>query len=300
MGVVVYALIALVTDVQALLEHLVAFPLAVFLGALGASIVNYGFRWSKWHYYLRRLGCEVAWRDSVVVFLAGLTMSITPGKVGEVLKSVLLQRSHGIPVAHTAPIVIAERLTDLLGLFVIAGVGIGVFDYGRWAFVAILALLVAGIAFLASPTWVVRALGVVDRFAPRVRPKLDEAYGSMRRLIELRPLILGTALSVLSWSMEAAAFLWILNTLGADPGPRLAAFVYAMTTILGAVSFLPGGLGVTEGSMIGALLLFGVFADEIAATTATYLIRLATLWFAVLLGVVALVVFERRTKRLPG
>ena len=297
-GVIVYAAIALLTDVRALATHLGAFPALVFAGALLASLINYAFRWAKWDYYLRVLDCEVDHRTSVVVFVAGLTMSITPGKVGEVLKSALLRRSDGFDVARTAPIVIAERLTDLLGLFVIAALGIAVFDFGRWAFVVILAVVVGGMVLVSSERAVFRLLRALE-FLPWgevLRPRLEEAYASMRRLIAMRPLIVGTTLSVVSWSMEAGAFFWILHTLDGSTGPYLAAFVYAMTTILGAVSFLPGGLGVTEGSMIGALLLFGVFSDEVVATTATYLVRLATLWFAVFLGIFGFAAFERMIK----
>ena len=111
-GVVVYGVLAAVTDVRTVGSTLAAFPVATFVAALGLSVGNYAVRWAKWHYYLRHLGFAVPVGESVVVFLAGLTMSITPGKVGEVLKSVLLHQSRGTSIAATAPIVVAERLTD--------------------------------------------------------------------------------------------------------------------------------------------------------------------------------------------
>jgi uncharacterized protein (TIRG00374 family) len=295
-GVIVYGAFAAFSDFEALGEHLRRFPVPIFLAALGLSVVNYCFRWAKWHYYLRCIDVDVGVADSVVVFVAGLTMSITPGKVGEVLKSVLLHRSHGISVATTAPIVVAERLTDLFGLFVIAAFGIGMFDYGRVAFFGVLGVLAVGMFVLQSPAMVARLLDVLEKVpvVGKLRARLDEAYGSMQRLLGWRPLIVTTGLSAVSWSMEALAFYWIVGALEpVEYGLNLSAFVFSMTTILGAVSFLPGGLGVTEGSMIGALLLFGVFTSESAATVATYLIRFATLWFAVVLGVIGLAVFER-------
>lgn len=295
-GVVVYAGFAAFSDFEALAGQLRRFPVEIFAAALGLSVVNYSFRWAKWHYYLRCVDVEVGIVDSIVVFVAGMTMSITPGKVGEVLKSALLHRSHGISVARTAPIVVAERLTDLFGLFVIAAFGIGMFDYGRVAFFGVLGVLAVGMFVLQSPAMVGRLLDLLEHLplVGKLRPRLDEAYGSMQRLVAWRPLIVTTLLSAVSWSMEALAFYWIVGAL--DPieyGLNLSAFVFSMTTILGAVSFLPGGLGVTEGSMIGALLLFGVFTSESTATVATYLIRFATLWFAVGLGIIGLTVFER-------
>ncbi len=301
LGIVIYALIGLLTDARALAAELLHFPLMTFLGALALTLVNYGLRFVKWHYYLKHLGFQIAPLHSLNVFLAGLAMSVTPGKVGEVLKSLLLRESHQIPAAQTAPIVVAERLTDLLGLFVIAAFGIANFEFGRPVFIASLVVVVAAILVLQRPRLVHNLLNLVERLPVigGLRPKFDEAYTAMQKLLTLPVLTWSTLLSVLAWSMEALAFYWILSTLGAsDMTLYLAFFIYAITTILGAVSFLPGGLGVTEGSMIGVLLLLGNFSARSTAAAATYLIRFATLWFGVILGFIALVIFRFRTRNL--
>jgi uncharacterized protein (TIRG00374 family) len=49
---------------------------------------------------------------------------------------------------------------------------------------------------------------------------------------------------------------------------------------------MPGGLGGAEATMITLLLLHGMAMPE--AVAATVFIRLATLWFAVFLGLIAL------------
>ncbi|QDG54178.1 flippase-like domain-containing protein [Persicimonas caeni] len=297
LGAVVYAGIALFSDVSELLDHLATFPLAVMAAALGLSVLNYGFRFLKWHAYLGRLGFRIPAGSSLNIFLAGMVMSVTPGKVGEVLKSLLLKERHGLPVAKTAPVVLAERITDLLGLFVIAGIGITTFDYGRWAFGVSLGLVLALILVLNRPSLVGALLDLCEKLplVGGLRPKLEDAYASTRRLLGWKLLSWTTLISVIGWSMEALAFYLILDALGAQhAGIELAAFVFSMTTILGAVSFLPGGLGVTEGSMIGVLMVMAVFAEQSSAAAATYLIRFATLWFGVVVGFVALIWFRAR------
>jgi glycosyltransferase 2 family protein len=52
------------------------------------------------------------------------------------------------------------------------------------------------------------------------------------------------------------------------------------------LSFLPGGLGGAEVTMVGLLLLNGM--NEAQAVACTLFVRLATLWFAVILGLLAL------------
>lgn len=301
LGLTIYAIGALWTGTEGLWRVLSGTDLQILMAALGLSLVNYVVRWSKWHIYLQRLEIDVPVVESVVVFVAGFVMSITPGKVGEVLKSALLKQSRGVSIARSAPVVLAERVTDLFGLVVIAAFGVAFFDFGRIALVVVAAGLVVGTVILQQPRWVARCLDIFERMplGAKLRPRLDEAYASMRELLRLPVLSLTIALSTIGWGMEATAFYLIVVEYGGLGTLHLVAFLFATTTILGAVSFLPGGLGVTEGSMIGALLLFGVFVAEADAAAATYLIRATTLWFGVALGLVALGLFRWKFASLP-
>ncbi|AWV90444.1 lysylphosphatidylglycerol synthase transmembrane domain-containing protein [Bradymonas sediminis] len=290
-GALVYAAIALFTDAKGLLASLASFPVSVVLAALGLSVLNYALRFAKWQLYLKKLNFAVPLGASLNIFIAGMAMSVTPGKIGEVLKSMLLKERYDLPVARSAPIVFAERITDLLGLFVIAGVGIATFDFGRVAFGAALVLVGLLIVVLNRPSIVHKLLNLWEKLplVGHLRGPLEQSYEAARELLSWRLLSGTTVLSVLGWSMEAFAFYLILHALGAEHATlQSASFIFAMTTILGAISFLPGGLGVAEASMIGVLMLMGIFGDESSATAATYLIRFTTLWFGVLLGLGAL------------
>ena len=233
LGVVTYALIGLASDASQVIDALATLPWWVPLGALGLTVVNYMVRFAKWHYYLRCLGLEVGVGLSANVFLAGLSMSVTPGKVGEVLKSVLLRDAEGNDVARTAPIVLAERLTDLLGLFLIASLGVATFDYGRWAFAAAVALVLALLVVLHQPRLVEWLLMQWARLpiVGGLHVKLSEAYGVMRQLVGWRVLGVTTLMSLASWSMEGIAFFWMIEALGggmigasADKAEGVAAF----------------------------------------------------------------------------
>ena len=60
-------------------------PLLLFL-----SFLNYFTRFFKWDYYLSVINVKIKKLDSLSIFMSGLIMSITPGKVGELLKSYLI------------------------------------------------------------------------------------------------------------------------------------------------------------------------------------------------------------------
>jgi uncharacterized protein (TIRG00374 family) len=85
-----------------------------------------------------------------------------------------------------------------------------------------------------------------------------------------------------------------MHVLGSDMSLQVALFIYAFSMLVGALSFLPGGLGGTEATMVALLMLNNVAQPQ--AVAATVLIRLVTLWFAVALGVIALSIAERRKR----
>jgi glycosyltransferase 2 family protein len=255
------------------------FPLALALTAL-----NYLVRFWRWERYLARVEIDVpAWR-SLAIFAAGLTMTISPAKLGEVLKCGLLRRSFGVPVRRSAPVVLAERVTDATGVVVLAVAGGAGTD--RWP------LLIAALAGVAVVVVVVRG-PFLERFAV-----LGEAPGAAAALLETRLLVGMTALSAVSWFFECLAAYVCVRGLRLDLSLADTIAVFSLGSLAGALSFLPGGLGVAETSMTGLIRVLGD-APKAAAAAATVLIRLATLWFAVAVGLVALAVEERLFRAQP-
>lgn len=304
LGALVVVALSLYGDVNALTQNLRSFPPLSFLGAIALASGNYLLRFVRWQYYLVRLGVRVPVGESAVVFLAGFVMSVTPGKVGEVVKSVLLFESRATPIARTAPIVVAERLTDLVALVALTAIGSLAFDRGVPIAVAG-ALIVGAILFAAGFRPFGELLLGLSEKVPGVRrftPRLREAYESLHLLMRPAPLLLGSVIATLAWALECAALDVILGGLGAPwLDWRAVTFAYSAPTIAGAVAMMPGGLGVTEAGMTALLvaLSHGRMTASVA-TAATILVRLATLWWAVAVGLVALGVFRamlrRRTK----
>jgi len=280
----------------------VAAALAEFhwrMAALGCLLAagNYLVRFGRWQYYLRVLGVEVAAGDSFAVFLAGFALTVTPGKLGEAVKAFLLRASHGVPLARTAPIVIAERVTDLVALLQLALVGVFSFEVDRRFLVAGAVLVAAGVAVVSIDPLANLAIAVAGRLPGlrRVAPRLAEFHRSTAELLRPGPLVIATVLATGSWFLECLAFWAVVQGFpGASLGLRAATFIYAATTVAGALSFLPGGLGVTEAGMLALVLRHGVGLTRGSAAAATFVTRACTLWFAVALGVPALVAYSRR------
>jgi glycosyltransferase 2 family protein len=299
LGLVVTVVLGLFADARAVQTGFNVFYWGALPLVLGLTLLNYALRWAKWDYYLRRLGQGhgVGYGDSVLLFLSGLVMSVTPAKVGEVLKSFLLRRLNGTPISASAPIVFAERLTDGLAMLLLMALGLTLYPPARVGFVVLVVLTLGGIALLQSQTLCEALLGWLGRLpgGARFAPKLRALYDSTFQLLDWRVLLVSTAISFVSWGCECIALYIVLTGLGVEGGLLLlqqATFVFAASTLLGLISFLPGGLGATEFSSTGLLVLL-VPMGAAEATVATLLIRFCTLWFGVGVGVAALLCFMR-------
>ncbi len=114
LGVGVFAAFSIYADLDKLGHRLTQFsPIAVFL-ALLLAMGNYLIRFLRWEAYLKKTDHVVTRSTSALVFISGFAMSVTPGKVGELFKAALLRETSGSTMARTVPIVVAERVTDLV------------------------------------------------------------------------------------------------------------------------------------------------------------------------------------------
>ncbi len=300
-GALVFAALSLYGDVQALRDNLSVYHWEMFALALALATGNYLIRFARWQRYLTVIECPVPARESLLIFLSGFVMSVTPGKVGEVFKSLLLVESRGYSVVRTAPVVVAERLTDLLALVILTALGALSFPDGVAITVAGALMVGAIILALAVRPFADFGFLLLGRLPVlgKIVPRLREAYESLYALTRPGALLYATVLATAAWGLEVMALGCILRGFeGVHLGWEATSFAYSASTIAGAVAMMPGGLGVTEAGMTGLLSALGDEAMTPAvATAATMLVRLATLWWAVVIGVVALAVY-RRTR--PG
>jgi uncharacterized protein (TIRG00374 family) len=288
--VALVAAVGLYTDLAELRGQLVDFDWLVLLPALGLALANYLIRFVKWQVFLKQAGAPTPFGVSLRVFFSGLSMTVTPGKVGEVLKPFLLQKATGTPVATTVPVVVAERLTDLLAGLLLALFGVLTSGYGLDIFLAGAALcalvLIVSLWGKAGELF----LTLFSRLAAvrKRREALLELQRSMLRLVGLGPIVIATAFSVAAWFAECVAFYLVVQAAGQELSLANAVFIYSLGSIAGAVTMLPGGLVATEASMVFVLVEVFRGCTRPAAVASVLVVRLCTLWFAVLLGLVAL------------
>ena len=118
-------------------------------------------------------------------------------------------------------------------------------------------------------------------------------------MIKPKPLGVALSLSIIGWFMECVGFYIVLNEFSGSIETTVnvltATFIYGFATLVGAIAMLPGGLGLTEASLTGLLQILKIPKDISVAST--IIIRLATLWFGVAVGIVSVYFYQRYTKK---
>jgi uncharacterized protein (TIRG00374 family) len=262
------------------------------------SLVNYALRFIRWRWYLGTMGHRIPVGQDLRIYLSGFALTTTPGKAGEAIRSLFL-KEYEVPYTTSLAALAAERLADVISVAIIAVGGILFFGEFRW--LALFMLLAAAMMILAVHSQSLRGAlrRIISRMlAGRLHNAAEHAVSLLDRLSRLTGstgLLLGICLGTVAWSAEAYGFWYLVVALGYDLPLLQAAAIYALSMLAGAASFMPGGLGGAEAAM-GIMLLATGFSGA-DAVSATLICRLATLWFAVAIGVVALGVHSASAER---
>lgn len=282
------------------LAHLRSVSVRLIALMLGLSLLNYLLRFWRWQLFGNGLGLRLPWRRNLVYFLSGFALTATPGKAGEGLRLWFFERCHGYAYERSAPMFVGDRLSDMAAILVLCVAGVGAFTAYAELTLVMAALLVGLFVVLMRPTlllWGTNVLfGLARRRAPRLFARIRGAIRDTARLFTFSLFGAGLVAALIGWFAEVVAFHQLLVHLGAvHITIQQAMFVFTFAMIAGTVTMLPGGLGGTEAVMLALLSALGV--DLQTAVTATALIRLTTLWFAVGLGFVALPFALRLARR---
>lgn len=263
---------------------------------LALSLVNYVFRGLRWHVFARRLGLPTGLVQDLRHFLGGFAMSVTPGRVGELVRMRWLKRETGWSFERTAPLVLVDRASDLTAMAVILALGLSFSMKGIAGGVPVVILaLIAG--FVATRPVLLAGFAtmghrITGRFA-RLWVKIRRAAKSLSAFTSPALMAGAAGLGVVGWIAEGYAFHLLLVWLGSDISFATAIAIFVFSTLAGGLTGAPGGVGGAEAAMIALLALEGVPLE--VSVPATAIIRVTTLWFAIGIGMLIFPLAERHS-----
>ena len=288
-SIIVYSLFLILSDFSKLSEKILDFeimylPLILILVPLGWLALYF-----RWTILVKNSGYILPHKKNFQIFLSGFPLSITPGKVGELLKCELLKENFNIPRKITAPIILVERLYNGVGIVIISSLGIWYFDFsGTVILIASCALIGIFIA-LRSKSLFSSLINKTSKikYLSKFSDSFSDSYEVINHSIKPKIFIISSLLSAIYWILESVAVYFVFKSFGIDFLELYnVVLAYTSSIILGVASFVPGGIGVAEGTLISLLSIQGLSLST--AITLTLFIRMFTLWYSVFVGFIAL------------
>ena len=293
LAVIAYLGLAVLSDAATIRDGLHRLGPGQWLALLGLSLLNYALRFLRWHGYLLALGARVGIGRDLLIYVAGFAFTVTPGKAGEAVRSLYL-RSAGVPWSPGLAALAVERVLDLAAVMILAALALRVFSDQGLPALLLFVVVAGGLLMVTRPgvaRWLLAWLPDEGRWT-RLKDGVLAVLDHSRVLLAPRRLLGGLGLGLVAWISEAWGFYLLLGWLGLDAEPLRAMGIYAAGMLAGAISFLPGGLGGTEATMVALLVVGGaVFGSAVLATV---ICRAVTLWFAVVLGIGVVLALGRR------
>ena len=284
-----YATFLIASDINTIADKISSFKIEFLPIIIILVTCSWFVLFTRWHLLLMNSKIFIPKKNSFIIYLAGIALTIIPGKVGELVKSQLLKTKFGIPRSKTVPIVILEQFYTLIGLIVISFFGIWYFELGTYVIGFFTAVLVFSFILISSKRIFNKLMVILEKrkITSKFVEPLSLSYDTVRKSIRGPIVFYATALTSIFWLLEAVTVYFVLLSFGVDGIEFLMVIpTYATSIMLGFLSFLPMGLGVVEGSLASFFSLQGI--EVSLSLTLVIIIRVFTRWYGVAVGFVAL------------
>ena len=284
-----YAIFLIASDINTIADKISSFKIEFLPIIIILVTCSWFVLFTRWHLLLVNSKIFIPKKNSFMIYLSGIALTIIPGKVGELVKSQLLKTKFGIPRSKTVPIVILEQFYTLIGLIVISFFGIWYFELGTYVIGFFTAVLVFSFILISSKRIFNKLMVILKKrkITSKFVEPLSLSYATIRKSIRGPIVFYAIALTSIFWLLEAVTVYFVLLSFGVDDIEFLMVIpTYATSIMLGFLSFLPMGLGVVEGSLASFFSLQGI--EVSLSLTLVIIIRVFTRWYGVAVGFVAL------------
>tara|TARA_B110000014_G_scaffold253994_1_gene234068 strand:- start:1951 stop:2880 length:930 start_codon:yes stop_codon:yes gene_type:complete len=287
--IAIYAIILIVFDINIISEKIGDFDPQYLPIIIPLIPLTWGVLFLRWNLLLKNSDIDIPLKDNFMIFISGFALGVTPGKVGELIKSQLLKNKFNIPRTKTAPLVIVERFYDFFAIAVISLFGILVFEYSIYIFGILIIGITIFLIVTSSEKIFLKFLNKIEKikFLKNFSNELPKSFNVIQKSTRGKIFPLSITLSVIFWFLDSIIAYLTLLSFGIDIIDYFVLMsIYTSSIILGVISFLPLGIGVVEGSLVGFLSLNGI--EFHLATAIVVFIRFFTRWIGVMAGFVGL------------
>lgn len=287
--IIIYAVFLFISDLDKISDKIFNFKLEFVPIIIGLVVFSWIISYSRWNILLKNQNIHIPHSLNFQIFLIGGALGITPGKIGELFKSQILKEKFNIPRTKTAPLFIVEKFLDLVSAMIVTLIGIWFIP--EIGYLAIVGLMISVLLFkiLTSKKFFNQTLNFLNKikFLKKYLEPLSSSHEILSKTLYSKKMFLLLILSFFYWIIIGCAAFFVIEGFGFSIGSILNIIsTYSSSLVIGALSFIPGGIGIAEGSLIGLLTFQGIDISE--AIVIVVVIRIFTLWFSTITGFIAL------------
>ena len=253
----------------------------------------------RFHRFLQALGINIPIRKSMLIYITGLSLTVTPGNAGQVIKSQVIKNQLGFPVSKTSPIILAEKWSELTAILIIL-IAFGIVN----SFLESNVIIVIGTVIALALFGIMRNALIFTQFKrvllrfSRLRKfeeSIENSRGAAKILFSKRMVSEGFLFTTPAKILEGLSVFFAFQALGVKIGFISCTQIFYTASLSGIFSFVPGGFGVTEGSMLALLIKY--YGTNLALlATAVIFSRIITIWYSTVLGMITSQFFIKKIR----
>lgn len=292
-----YFFFALYSDVNQVIKSITSMKLEFIPLVLLLILIAVFIKSIRQYYFLKLCKIKIPFKENILIYLSGLSLIFTPGGVGGVVKTKFFKDNHGVPIKNTIPVIIMELYHEFLGIVIITGITVLFYDFieAKIAFVigsVFIAVVYGALRYQKIFLLLSRFLNKISIFR-KIDEDGEESHKSLQILTSPSKVIISSVMTIFSMMFDLLSVYLIFLALDIN---KLNFIVesqsYLTAFLLGQLSFLPNGVGVTDVSFIGILVSRKL--DLALATSAVLAVRFINLWAKTGIGLIVLKIFVNR------
>jgi len=295
-AIIFYSIIIFISDISQIGTYFSLIDWRYFLLVFPLIIGNLIIRGYRYDIILRTIDLKLGFSNSILIYISGLSMLLTPSGIGSIIKSHIIKQKTGKSYSSTTPTIIYEKWLEILSNIIIIGIFLFWVDFFASKIVFIVGLVITSLMFLflKKPS----TLGFLTKFMykfeilKKYALDLDKFHESASALISPQTIAKTLSLTLIAKFTMIVAVFFIFQSFSLDFDFFSVGQIYFTSITMGILALIPGGILVVEGSLLGLLVDSGLEFSE--ASALVLVIRLVTLWFGTLLGFAILKIVMNR------
>ena len=294
--IIIYLIFIMLSDITIFYSNLNRIKIEYVALSILVSSGGYLLRAIRWKHMLGELGINISIKSSILIYFTGYAYFLTPGRIGEVVRSQYLKDRHNIQVKQSAATVIVERFYDMVGIVIVAA-ATSAFIFDLISIYLAISIIIVSYALIYEKKILQNLIKKFSkiRFINKFTDIIEESFNLIFTLLRPKTSIISTSLTIGSWILESIGVFVIFYSFGLEIGLVETIFIFVLSTLVGSVTLLPGGVGATDGSIIGLLLLHGLDYNELLLPV--LVARFLMIWYPLVIGITANILVKKRPEQ---